>query len=464
PGGSLHELAVFGENADESLGIRLTDLEGNPVREGDPLYKLVDEQDIAKYSHRYMTGTYFDEIYHARTAYEHLNKIKPYEWTHPPLGKILISIGINIFGMNTFGWRFIGTLFGAAMIPIMYIFAKKLFKKSFFGFCAAFLMMFDLMHFAQTRIATIDGYTTFFVILMYYFMADYYLNKSYKKSFARSLVPLFLSGLFFGLGAATKWSALYGAPGLALIFFIAKYNEFKDYRVYKNMPQGDRPAWVKQFIPRYWLGTLVSCVLFFVIIPATIYLLSYIPYLQVEGMTFKDIIDYQGRMYNYHSGLEATHSFQSNWWSWPLLVRPIWYYRARDMTTGLASTISSFGNPAIWWVGIAAYFYILKGSVEKNKLAMFLLVPIVTQLLPWTMITRAAFIYHFFPILPFIMLAIVYGIKRLLDKGLDRRLVYTYLAIVLVTFVIFYPMVSALVVPESYLLGLELFPSWVFWN
>lgn len=462
--GSLLEIALFGEDTEKPLEITLKNLDGTPVEKGDPLYNLIDEQDIAKYTHTFMTGTYFDEIYHPRTAYEHLHKIRPYEWTHPPLGKILIAVGIKLFGMNTFGWRIIGTLCGAAMIPLMYMFGLKLFKKSFYGFCAAFLMMFDLMHFAQTRLATIDSYTTFFVILMYYFMMDYYLNKSYTRGFVRSLVPLFLSGLFFGLGAATKWSALYAAPGLAVIFFLAKYNEFKDYWHYKRLSADERPAWVKRFIPAYWYGTLLSCVVFFMIIPAAIYLLSYIPYLQVEGIAFKDIFEYQKRMYNYHSGLEATHSFQSPWWSWPLIIRPIWYYKAPDMPAGLVSTISSLGNPAVWWAGLAAYFYALKETVVKRKKALLLVIPIISQILPWTLISRAAFIYHFFPIIPFMMLAVVYVIKKLENKGLERKWVYAYLALVLVLFIAYYPVVSGLTIPRVYAEFLELFPSWVFWN
>ena len=50
-------------------------------------------------------GDVFDEIYHARTAYEHILGMKPYENSHPPLGKLFISLGILAFGMNPFGWR-----------------------------------------------------------------------------------------------------------------------------------------------------------------------------------------------------------------------------------------------------------------------------------------------------------------------------------------------------------------------
>ena len=166
-----------------------------------------------------MNSMYLDEIYHGRTAFEHVERIKPYETTHPPLGKVFMALGVLIFGMVPFGWRIVGTLFGVAMVPAMYAFGKKVFHDRFFAFSAAFLMMFDSMHFAQTRIATIDSYVTFFVILMYYYMYDYFVNKSYVLGFKQSLKPLFLSGLFFGFGAASKWIAFYGAARTCLVVF-----------------------------------------------------------------------------------------------------------------------------------------------------------------------------------------------------------------------------------------------------
>lgn len=68
----------------------------------------------------YLNSTYFDEIYHPRTAYEQLHYDEfdsAYEWTHPPLGKTLMMIGIELFGMTPFGWRFMGTLMGVIMLP-----------------------------------------------------------------------------------------------------------------------------------------------------------------------------------------------------------------------------------------------------------------------------------------------------------------------------------------------------------
>ncbi|MBR2717342.1 MAG: glycosyltransferase family 39 protein, partial [Oscillospiraceae bacterium] len=52
----------------------------------------------------------------------------PYEITHPPLGKAIISLGIRLFGMTPFGWRFMGALTGVLMVPLMYLLVKQLTK------------------------------------------------------------------------------------------------------------------------------------------------------------------------------------------------------------------------------------------------------------------------------------------------------------------------------------------------
>ncbi len=79
-------------------------------------------------------------------------------------------VGINLFGMTPFGWRFMGALFGILMIPAMYMLARQLLRRSSPAFLAAFLMAVDAMHFTQTRIATIDVFAVFFIMVAYLFM------------------------------------------------------------------------------------------------------------------------------------------------------------------------------------------------------------------------------------------------------------------------------------------------------
>lgn len=454
PTGTLNEIVFFERNSIKPLeGIKIIEKNTDAQDEGS-VENLFDEADKVDYKHTYYSGMIFDEIYHARTAYEYINQMQIYEWTHPPLGKLLISIGIAVFGMVPFGWRIVGALFGTAMIPIMYLFGRKMFDKKFYAFCTAFLMMFDFMHFGLTRIATIDVYGTFFVILMYYFIYDYFANKSYLLGFKQSLKPLFLSGLFFGLGAASKWIGLYAGGGLALLFFSSKYTECMDY---KRMPSQARKKtpWFKDFIPLYLKRTILYCVLFFIVIPAAIYIISYIPGIITGSYPdFGYIFQNQAAMLKYHSKdvLTATHPFSSFWWEWPLMTRPLETYAGTDLPAGISSTMTIMGNPAIWWIGILAVAASVLIAVRKHDRKMTVVfAAFAFQYLPWVGVTRIAFIYHFFSSVPFVILCIVYVIKELTeDHPKFKPVVYTYLAVVLLLFIMFYPVLSGMEVSRNY--------------
>lgn len=431
-----------------------------------PTDKLFDEQGSFVYRPSYLTNMYFDEIYHARTAYEHIHKIEPFEWTHPPLGKIFIAIGILIFGMNPFGWRIIGTLFGVAMLPLMYLFGKKIFGNRFWGFCSAFLMMFDFMHFTQTRIATIDVYGTFFIIGMYYYMYDVFMTKSYEIPYKASIKPLFLSGLLFAIGCASKWIVIYGGGGLALLFFVSKYLEYRDYTKITSSKQNDTPNWVKSFVRKNVFATMLLCVIFFVAFPLIIYYVSYLPYMAVPGAKqgVSLVWDYQVQMYNYHSQLKATHSFSSPWYEWPIIYKPTWFYKGEDVLPGNASTISTMGNPAIWWVGILAFFTSIYLAIQKrDKKMIVIFTAIAFQYLPWVLVPRITWIYHFFSTVPFIIFCIVYVMKELFERNTNyKKLIFGYFAIVLILFIWFYPALSGLEVPNGYINSLKWFKSWIF--
>jgi dolichyl-phosphate-mannose-protein mannosyltransferase len=411
---------------------------------------LFDEQALVPEYPSYLNGTYFDEIYHARTAYEHLNMLPHYENTHPPLGKLIIALGIKLFGMNPFGWRFMGTLFGALMLPLIYLFAKRMFKNSLLAAFAMLLLACDFMHFVQTRIATIDTYGVFFILLMYYFMFIYYDSTAKELPFKKAAVVLLLSGISFGLGAASKWIVLYGAVGLAVLFFTGLYRRSRTSgisEVYK---------------------TLLLCLLFFAVIPLTIYFLSYIPINIAEKSQnyFTSFWNYQKHMLTYHSGVNDTHPFSSSWYQWPVMERPIWYYGAKSeyLGEGLASSIVSFGNPAVWWGGTVFMIALAAGEILKHgKTKLFILTGFLSQYLPWVFIGRTVFIYHYFASVPFIILATVY-VFRIMSARFAYSKVYlsAFAAAALILFIMFYPVLSGAVVARDYIIhNLKWFPSWV---
>lgn len=441
-------ISITATNPRMFLGeIKLYDASGSEIQlvaEDGPGEKLIDEPHLPMVDTSYLYNSYFDEIYHARTAYEHILNIYPYEVSHPPLGKITIGLGIKLFGYNPFGWRFTGTLFGVLMLPLIFIFIKNLFGKTIVAACGTLIFAFDFMHFVQTRIATIDTYGVFFIILMYYFMYRY-LVQDYDTPFRKTLLPLFLCGLFFGFGAASKWTAVYSGLGLLIIYVI---RQIIRGRYYKKL--GDIKAFRK-----YLAATLLVSVAFFVIIPAICYYLSYIPYGTAKGMSVSEgmlrdpkylklVWDNQKFMLSYHGKLVAEHPYSSPWWQWILDLRPILYY-LKDLGGGLKSSFAAFGNPVVWWSGIGAVISLGIAVIKRrDKLAAFILVGYFAQLLPWMIISRIVFIYHYFPNVVFIVLGLSYMFNDLCEKkrSWTAGAVPLFTAAALLLFMIFYPVLT----------------------
>jgi dolichyl-phosphate-mannose--protein O-mannosyl transferase len=76
------------------------------------------------------------------------------------------------------------------MLPVMYLLAKQLTHRTDISTVAMLLMALDSMHFTQTRIATVDSYAVFFIMLMYLFMFRYRQMTWNHTSLGRTLVPL----------------------------------------------------------------------------------------------------------------------------------------------------------------------------------------------------------------------------------------------------------------------------------
>lgn len=441
-----------------------------PVNAGD-YPALFDEQHLYPQEISFRNSMYFDEIYHARTAYEFLNGLKAYENTHPPLGKLFIAAGVAVFGMNPFGWRIAGTLFGIAMIPFVYLFARRVTDSTPLAALGCFLFSFDFMHFTQTRLATIDVYITFFVIVMYYFMYRYACLSFYDTPLKKTFLPLGLCGVCMGLGIACKWTGVYAGIGLALIFFGVMLRRYREYRYAAGNPGGATAGIshgdiLKDFRPAA-RNTILFCMVFFVMLPVLIYLLSYLPFRDGtgDGLLLR-VLHNQEYMFRYHSEMDAPHPYSSSWYQWPVMVRPIWYY-SRIVTGssgagGLREGISAFGNPLVWWAGIPAALYTLcllirnqsyrrrqgllsQTAQKRGSTAAFLLTGYLAQYLPWFFVTRVTFIYHYFPSVVFVVLMIVFCLSGLRERLKGKRfllLLCLYGAAAFGLFLLFYPVLS----------------------
>jgi dolichyl-phosphate-mannose--protein O-mannosyl transferase len=371
----------------------------------------------------YKEGMYFDEIYHGRTAFELIHDIPVYETTHPYLGKHIIAEGIKLFGMNPYGWRFMNVIFGAFFIFVAYYFALLLFKEQEFAFASAFVMLYSFMHFAQARIALIDTFGVLFIFISYYFL--------YRFIIKQKLKWLMLSGIFFGLASGVKWSAVFASLGflaIALFLLISKYPLKKQFAGYKLILYG---------------------LLSYAVVAVGVYGLTFFDIYLKTG-SIQKIIEYQVNMYAYHSSLVGTHAYSSPWWSWLIDMKPMNYYR--EVKEGMFTSITCFGNPAIFWTGIVAILYLSYVAIRKRVLeAVFILFAFLALYLPYIFVSRLMFIYHFYYAVPFLILAIIYMLRDIMAwrKGFEK-IYWIYLALVAFLFLMFYPVLSGYSIDKSY--------------
>ena len=365
---------------------------------------------------------------------------------------------------------------------------KRLQTRAAAAALSALLLTADCMHFTQTRIATIDSFPVLFMMVMFLFMARWMQMSFYHQKLWRTLVPLFASGVFMGLAIASKWIGCYGAVGLAVLFFSRFIALYKQSRyAQKHREEGPAFARAADGFAQKGAATLAACVVFFVIVPIVIYCLSYIPYLSAYGevklnlKTLERIWNAQVTMFEYHKNLVATHYFSSPWYEWPLIVKPMWYYSAAFPAMGKASTIMAFGNPAVWWTGLVAILFVLGYSVYRNALPMLrvtrgrddeydralpiIAVGFLSAYLPWVLVSRLTFIYHYFASVPFIILATAQGLRYLerRNRALSHALTAVLVVVAVALFIAFYPYASGLEVSREWLAQMNWFKNWMWY-
>ncbi len=157
----------------------------------------------------------FDEIYYARAGEEYLTHKEIFEFTHPPLTKLWITLSMILFGGmhglgdTSAGWRFLNLVMGAAMVFVIYCFAKRLTRSTLFSTIAAGLLLFDGFHFVQSRIATPEITVAFFSLLTVYAFYRFWIASQvrFAPAFERPMLPTYLAFGAGGLALAVGFSA-----------------------------------------------------------------------------------------------------------------------------------------------------------------------------------------------------------------------------------------------------------------
>jgi len=349
----------------------------------------------------------FDEIYYVPEAKFIIAHSGVLNADHPPLAKLFIAGGINLFGDNPFGWRFFSIIFGTISIVLIYLICRRLNMSRLASNIAAFLFGLENLAFIQASIAMLDVYSvTFMLAALFLFI---------RRNLA-------LSGLFVSLSMLAK---LTGALTLAIFFLYWIFTERRKWKTF--------------------------------VIPAAVAMVSFLVLMPVlDFVTIGQLINPLQRlesMSKLSSSISSTSiylSAVSRPWDWIANKGALFYFNDPQYIGLISFTVSVFVVPVM--------FYLVYLIVKKSRVALFVLIWFACVYLPWIPISlfmhRLMYIHYFYPAIAAVCAGLGFGLSRIIEYWRNNRrnklaltggmLAFIYLVIHLVIFIILSPLAPAL--------------------
>ena len=387
---------------------------------GFPNQVVFDETHYGKYVSGYLTNTHFFDV-------------------HPPLSKLLAaffawignfnphfdfaSIGQTFTDPNYIYLRLAPAICGFLLPIVVYYLAKEIGLSKMTAFFAGLVVVFENSLLVQSKFMLLDGELVFFgmTALLFYML---FRNRKHWAYLATAAV-------FLGAAISTKWTGI-GFLGMCLVIELASFIHDKK--------------------PTHW-KTLAALV----VIPCAIYAGTFAIHFnlltepgpgdafmsqdyQSKGFTDK-FIELNEKMWQKNTELTAVHAYSSKWYSWPLMLRPIYYWEHGE------EKIYSTGNPFVYWIGFAAILTLLGHALLRTKLflakrhaILFILFGYCANYLPYIAVGRVSFLYYYLVALVFAILATALLIDSVRDAKQKRNWLIAVLVVFISGFFYFAPM------------------------
>lgn len=393
----------------------------------------------------------FDEVYYVDGARDLLKfgvevtGNNPEFIVHPPIGKWLIALGIQLFGDSAFGWRFTTAVAGSLMILLIALIAHRLFRNPLLTGLASALMAVDGLALVHSRTALLDNFLALFILIATYF----FIRRQY-----------WWTAIALGIALGIKWSAIY---------FILVFGVIALYRAFTHHTG---KALIRPTLER--IGQ-------FVLLPTAIYLISWIGWFNSQRGWARDysanvltsFVHYHQQILNFHTSLTEKHTYQANPWSWLIMGRPTSFFYQSPKGCGADSCsqeILALGTPLLWWsatiaLSVVVGLWIRAALMRRIEPALTIIVAGMTAgYLPWFFYqSRTVFTFYAIVFQPFLILALVYCAQLIRSKFGRRGEIVIAAGILLIAlnFIYFLPIYMGDVITYEAWRDRMWFPSWI---
>lgn len=336
---------------------------------------------------------------------------------HPFLAKGIIALSISLLGDNAWGWRIPSVIFGTLSIFIFYLLIKKLSNKNELALLSAFLITFSNLFFVHSRIATLDIFMLFFMLLGFYW---YFSNNIYLSSFALALSTM------------SKLNGMFGFFTIIIFHFVQS--------LFESWKYGRRFDWKKTI---NWIGRY--SIIFFISVFLLFFLLDWF------WVGYKNPFDHLSYIYDYNMVLtrDVLENIESYPWQWLfnevripyLIVNVDIYSDSQIIDTHSSIAFQGVMNPFIIFLTIPSIIYSAYIALKiYDKTALFALIWFSTLYLPYypaSLIShRIMYLFYFLPTIPSICIAIsnIFAYQRSL-----RIILFIYAIMVVIGFAFLFP-------------------------
>jgi len=366
----------------------------------------------------------FDEVYFAKFASALTRGEYNYD-IHPPLGKVLIGLGIRVFGDNFLGYRVMPMLVGTLFLLVVYLFARAFFENEITALIAFLIAFCEGTYLVYSRLSLLDIFMLNFGFTSLYFLVLYLKRER--------LLWLFLAGLFAGLTISIKWIGL-GILACGFVFWLV-------------------------FLQKKTLKRVLLFLVAFLVVPLLIYVASF-RFVFKEDFWFNlKLWHFQSWNYNIH--LSEGHPYGAKWWTWPLLLRPIWFYYKQVPPSRVAG-ILTIGNPLLWWLASLSVVYELMRNYRRgDPKVSVLLAGWAIFFLPWMLVSRVLFLYHYLFSSVFAYLILSNALGGLWQNPKSRPIAQSLLVLGFLVFLFFLPLWVGAPISERFYSWHILFRSWI---
>lgn len=406
----------------------------------------------------------FDEVYFRQFAASYLSHNFFFD-IHPPLVKLIFA-GIGaLFHLSpeqvvsgdpgALILRILPAVAGAALVPLMYIIVRQIGLSRQIAVLSAVLVLCDNALLVESRFVLMDS-----LLLLAGFSALSCYLKLRKTKGNHRWVWLVVLALLLGALVSTKWTGLAVATLITVAWLIdGVITHTRWQRLVGEVVVAFCIAatiYVSCFAVHFALLTHSGSGDAFMSEKFQSTLIGNASYNPISRMSFWDkFIETNKEMYTAQSSLDdVTHPYASRWYSWPLEVRPVYYWKGSTLSNGMQGNIYLLGNPAVWWLSAAGALLALlvwlvrpRHLGRSRKYVALLLAGYALNFIPFIFIERPMFLYHYLFALIFSMLLTCIMLDRLFKwqtrkygRAVTSRTYWLLLIIIVLGFLYFVPL------------------------